>query len=71
MNHKKASKTGGFVYFVDDLLGLSDEWLPGVLLLSLCRWSSFPVDFAVRFGPGLRLLIYYSFKNFEINIWSS
>ena len=27
--------------------------MPGVPLLSRCRWSGFPVDVAILFGPGL------------------
>jgi hypothetical protein len=36
-----------------DLLGLRDGVFPGVVLLSRRRWSGFPVDFAIGFGPGL------------------
>jgi hypothetical protein len=42
-----------YYFFFVDLLGLSEGVLPGVFLLSLCRRSGFPVDFAVLFGPGL------------------
>ena len=39
------------------LCGLSEGVFPGVPLLSRCRRSGFPVDFAVLFGPGLIQMI--------------
>jgi hypothetical protein len=42
-----------YVLYLEDLLGLRDDVFPGVLLLSRRRWSGFPVDFAIGFGPGL------------------
>lgn len=40
-------------HFFVDLDGFSDGVFPGVFLLSRWRWSGFPVEMAVRFGPGL------------------
>jgi hypothetical protein len=40
-------------FFLVDLLGFKEGVFPGVFLLSLWRWSGFPVDVAVLFGPGL------------------
>lgn len=45
-------------YFFEDLLGFKLRLFPGVLLLSRRRWSSFPVDLAFGFGPGLSAMIF-------------
>lgn len=44
-------------YFSEDLLGFNLSVFPGVFLLSRWRLSGSPVDSAIRFGPGLRLMI--------------
>ncbi len=44
-------------YFFEDLLGFKLGLFPGVLLLSRRRLSSFPVDLAIGFGPGLSAMI--------------
>lgn len=41
------------IYFLEDLLGFSPGVFPGVFLLSRRRWSGFPVESAIGFGPGL------------------
>jgi hypothetical protein len=55
------------IYFFEgllDLLGLRDGVFPGVVLLSRRRWSGFPVDFAIGFGPGLSAMdnLLFQFK---------
>nr|WP_238532115.1 hypothetical protein [Rahnella aquatilis] len=44
-------------YFSEDLLGFNLSVFPGVFLLSRWRLSGSPVDSAMRFGPGLRLMM--------------
>lgn len=44
-------------YFFEDLLGFKLDLFPGVLLLSRRRLSSFPVDLAIGFGPGLSAMV--------------
>jgi hypothetical protein len=41
--------------------------LPGVFLLSRLRWSGFPVDFAIGFGPGLRAIVVF-LKSIRANL---
>jgi hypothetical protein len=45
------------LFFVVDFDGFNDGVLPGVLLLSCWRWSGFPVEVAVLFGPGFSAII--------------
>nr|ACK87018.1 hypothetical protein [Pectobacterium atrosepticum] len=59
VQNKKAPQ--GFerpTYFSEDLLGFNLSVFPGVFLLSRWRLSGSPVDSAMRFGPGLRLIIF-------------
>jgi hypothetical protein len=46
-----------FYFLGVDFDGFNDGVLPGVLLLSRWRWSGFPVEVAVLFGPGLSAMI--------------
>jgi len=46
-------------YFFELFDGFKLGLLPGVLLLSLRRWSSLPVDFATGFGPGFNPILFY------------
>jgi len=57
---KKKKAPQGFklpTYFSEDLLGFNLSVFPGVFLLSRWRLSGSPVDSAIRFGPGLRLIV--------------
>jgi hypothetical protein len=46
-----------FSYFFLGTGGFKDGVLPGVLLLSRCLRSGFPVDSAILLGPGLSVMI--------------
>lgn len=45
-------------YFFVDLLGFNEGVLPGVSLLSRRRLSGSPVDLAMGFGPGFKLMMF-------------
>nr|WP_306804116.1 hypothetical protein [Providencia sp. PROV024] len=47
----------GMSYLVEDLLGFRPGVFPGVFLLSRRRWSGLPVESAIGFGPGFKLMI--------------
>lgn len=45
------------IYLVLLFGGFNEGVLPGVFLLSRCRWSGLPVDVAILLGPGLSAIV--------------
>jgi hypothetical protein len=46
-----------FYFLLEDFDCFNDGVLPGVVLLSLWRWSVLPVEVAILFGPGFSAIL--------------